>query len=144
MKLLSKVIVVVAAVALVTGWANAASVLEGEKYAYTTIPTDDVPEVHTGCAEFESEGVRLLSVDWTTEVFDGSWRARQFRGITLYRAVVGIDYMGIPLHIHTLGMQPRAGILVGGSNVYDASGDKWFVMWTGLEDNACDLDPPTP
>jgi hypothetical protein len=106
-----------------------------------TIPTEDVPDVHTGCVDFEPNGLRLLTIDSPTPVYDGYWRERQFRGLSLYRAIVDIEYLGDTYYIHSVGVKPREGVMVGGSNVYDVSGNKWFVKWTAEEDNACDLDP---
>jgi len=124
----------------VTGWADASS-LEGERYSYETIPTEDVPDVHTGCGEFEANGLGLLTIDSPTPVYDGHWRERRFRGISMFRSTVDVPYGGDVYYIHTVGIKPREGFMVGGANVIDGLGNTWFVKWAAEEDNACDLDP---
>jgi hypothetical protein len=97
--------------------------------------------VHTGCGEFEADGLGLLTIDAPTPVYDGHWREKRFRGIALFRSTVDVPYMGNTYYIHTVGVKPREGFMVGGANVIDPSGDKSFVKWTAEEDDACDLDP---
>jgi len=135
MQLVTKAMVlvlVVATVGLLGQWVNAD--ITGERYSYATIPTEDVPDVHTGCGEFEQDGLFLVTIDTPTPVHDGSWRQRTFRGVSLFRS----QFEAYGTNFSVTGVKPREGFMVGSATFLEDAQQK-LVLWQADEDVACDL-----
>jgi len=103
--------------------------VEGRSYSYTTF--EDVP--HTGCAQFAVGGTFLVDVD--SIGYDGTWRERRFRRLSLFRAHV--EHEGINYFAH--GLMPRAGKIVGTS--YQAIEGGWVVKFEADETGCTPVAP---
>ncbi len=144
MNLVSKalaVLVAVGTVAFVSQCGDAAGVA-GKSYSYETIPTPDVPDVHTGCGEFEPGALFLVTIDDPATVYDGSWRQRRFRRRTFFRSEFDVEYGGDTYYFNVAGRMPTSGLLVGTSTFAEIGGPTKFVRWKANEDAGCDLVAP--
>jgi len=150
MKRVSKaaaLVIVLATVGFVTQWVGATGV-EDRVYEWNTIPTSTNAGDDYGFGEFEAGGLFLVTIDpdptplvdfdnsppCVSTVYDGHWRQRQFRRLTLFKSVFSDDTFTYDV----TGMMPRAGEMAG-TAVYFDDGELRLARWKALETDTCDL-----